>query len=404
METFQRKNVYILAFTLMVVMLGYAMMMPVMPFLIEHLGAGGTELGWLVSTYSLMQLICAPVWGMISDRVGRKPVIAIGVLGYALTLFLFGLATEFWMLFVARTLSGMLSSAAMPTSMAYISDNTPEGARSGRMGLLGAAMGVGIIGGPLLGGLLSGDSLSLPFFVGAGMAGVAFLMVIFWLPESRSAQGAAQRTPLRAAGLRQVIFSPAGQTLLLIFIMSFGLANFQGIIGLYAVDKFGFTTAQVGGLWMVIGAVLILGQGGLTGPLTRRFGELSLIRLGLLGGAVGFFSITLAIDFATLLLALGCFTLMLALIGPALNAYISRFAGEHQGTVMGLNSAATSLGRVIGPLLAGPLFDLNMEYPFWSGAAALLLGAILAFAQNRRLDRETSLPGAGSEISKQAAS
>jgi DHA1 family multidrug resistance protein-like MFS transporter len=323
---------------------------------------------------------------MISDRVGRKPVIAIGVLGYALTLFLFGLATEFWMLFVARTFSGILSSAAMPTSMAYISDNAPEGERSGGMGMLGAAMGVGIIGGPLLGGLLSGETLSLPFFVGAGMAGVAFLMVIFLLPEAASASGSAQRQPMRSRELRQVILSPAGRILLLIFIMSLGLANFQGIIGLYAVDKFGFDTRQVGALWMVIGGVLILGQGGLTGPLTKRYGELPLIRAGLVFGAVGFLSISFAVDFITLLLALGFFTLTLALIGPALNAYISRFAGEHQGTVMGLNSASTSLGRVVGPLLAGPLFDLNMEYPFWSGAAILLLGAIWAFIPYRITD------------------
>src|SRR4030042_420171 len=107
MEAANRKNVYILSFTLLVVMLGYGMVMPIMPFLIERLGAGGQELGWLVSTYSLMQLICAPLWGMLSDRIGRKPVIAVGVLGYAATLLFFGLATEFWMLFLARTLSGI---------------------------------------------------------------------------------------------------------------------------------------------------------------------------------------------------------------------------------------------------------------------------------------------------------
>ncbi len=380
MQTVGRKNVYILSFTLLVLMLGYGMVMPLMPFLIEKLGAGGQELGWLVSTYSLMQLICAPFWGMLSDRIGRKPVIAVGVLGYAITLFLFGLATEFWMLFLARTFSGILSSAAMPTSMAYISDNAPEGERSGKMGQLGAAIGAGVIAGPLLGGLLSARSLSLPFFVGAGLAGLSFLLVVFLLPESRPALTLSEaKTKPTVAALRQVLFSPAGLLLLLIFVMSLGLANFQGIIGLYAVDKFGFNTGQVGTLWMVIGAVLILGQGALTGPLTRRFGEPALIRAGLAGGAFGFLLISLAVDFVTLLLALGFFTLTLALIGPALNAHISRFAGERQGTLMGLNSAANSLGRVVGPLLAGPLFDINLEYPLWIGAAILLLGTILSF-------------------------
>jgi MFS transporter, DHA1 family, multidrug resistance protein len=384
METTSRKNIYILSFTLLVLMLGYGMVMPLMPFLIEKFGAGGQEMGWLFSSYSLMQLICAPLWGMLSDRVGRKPVIAIGVLGYAISMFLFGLATQFWMLFVARTLSGILSSAASPTSMAYISDNTSPEERSRGMGQLGAAIGVGVIAGPLLGGLLSSRSLSLPFFVGAGLAGLSFLLVVFLLPESHPIQEATQKKSLRVQVIRQVILSPAGLLLILIFIMSFGLANFQGIIGLYAVDKFSFTTRQVGVLWMVIGAVLILGQGVLAGPLSKRFGELPLIRFGLLGGALGFLFISLAVNFVTLLLALGFFTLNLALIGPALNAHISRYAGEHQGTVMGMNSAASSLGRVLGPLVAGPLYDTNMQYPLWSGAATLLLGAILTFTPRLR--------------------
>ncbi len=394
MEAASRKNVHILAFTLLVVMLGYGMVMPIMPFLIEQLGAGGQELGWLVSTYSLMQLVCAPLWGTLSDRTGRKPVIAIGVLGYAITLFLFGLATEFWMLFLIRTLAGVLSSATMPTSMAYISDHIPEGERSGGMGQLGAAIGVGVVAGPLLGGLLSSSSLSLPFFIGAGLAGISFLLVLFLLPESRSQSQAFKKPPLHWSDLCQVFSSSAGLLLLLIFIMSFGLANFQGIIGLYAVDKFAFSTRQVGVLWMVIGGVLILGQGGLTGPLTRRFGELPLIKTGLVGGAVGFVLVSLAINFTTLLLALGLFTLALALIGPALNAHISRFSREHQGAVMGLNSAASSLGRVLGPLLAGPLFDINVEYPLWSGAATLLLGTFLAFARLRAV-KETLMGDSG---------
>src|SRR5512134_1983107 len=109
MNATSRKNLFILSFTLLVVMLGYGMVMPIMPFYIEHFGAGGVELGWMTSTYSLMQLICAPLWGVLSDRIGRKFILSIGVLGYAIALFLFGLATSFWMLFLARTLSGILS-------------------------------------------------------------------------------------------------------------------------------------------------------------------------------------------------------------------------------------------------------------------------------------------------------
>ncbi|MBI5954731.1 MAG: MFS transporter [Chloroflexi bacterium] len=379
MNTASRKNLFILSFTLLVVMLGYGMVMPIMPFYIEHFGAGGTELGWLMSTYSLMQLVSAPLWGILSDRYGRKPILSVGVLGYAVTLFMFGLAKSFAMLFIARSLSGILSSATMPTAMAYIGDNTPQQEKSKGMGQLGAMVGVGVILGPLMGGLLSTDSLSLPFFIGSGLAFLALLLVIFLLPESRvpKSDTGKQASPTREVYLR-ILFSPAGILLLLIFIMSFGMTNFQGMIGLYVVDKLAFDTTQVGTIWMLMGGILILAQGGLVGPLTKKFGDLNLVKVGLLGGSIGFVLVALAMNYITVMLALGFFILSLALIGPALNSYISNFAGEAQGTVMGLNSAMTSLGRVVGPLWGGCIYDINIEYPFYSGAVTLLLGLMVS--------------------------
>jgi DHA1 family multidrug resistance protein-like MFS transporter len=395
-----KKNTLILSFTLLVVMLGYGMVMPIMPFYIEKLGVGGTELGWLMSTYSLMQLMCAPLWGILSDRIGRKPVISIGVLGYAITLLFFGLSNTYWMLFIARTLSGILSSATMPTAMAYIGDNAPEKERSKGMGQLGAMMGVGVIVGPLLGGFLSADSLSLPFFIGSGMAFAAFLLTIFALPEShKMLPVSGKKSGLSWKRLRPVLLSPAGVLLLLVLMMSFGMSNFQGITGLYVVDKFAFNTKQVGTIWMVMGAMMILVQGVLTGPLTRRFGDQTLIHAGLAGGALGFLAMTAANSYITVLAALGFFSLWLAIISPVLNARMSVFAGNQQGTVMGMNSAASSLGRVIGPLWAGYLYDFKMEYPYWSGAAVLLLGLLVSWGFGlRRAAKAEAMGAAESEI------
>jgi MFS transporter, DHA1 family, multidrug resistance protein len=382
-----RRNLFILSFTLLVVMLGYSMAMPLLPFYIERFGVGGIELGWLMSTYSLMQLICAPIWGSVSDRYGRKPILAIGVLGYAVTLFLFGLATNFTMLFLARTLSGILSSATQPTAMAYIGESTGQEEKSKGMGQLGAMVGLGVILGPLFGGLLSSRALSLPFFVGSGLAFIAFLLVIFLLPESKTASSSTGQDDAGSATSKRlgvldiylrVLRGPAGILLLLTLIMSFGMTNFQGMIGLYVIDKFALNTKQVGAIWMVMGGVLILGQGVLVGPLSKKFGDLTLIRIGLLGGAVGFVLVALAVDYITTLVALGFFILALALIGPALNSCISSFAGEYQGSVMGLNSASTSLGRVVGPLWGGYIYDVNINFPFFSGAATFLLGLFVS--------------------------
>ena len=375
----QRRSLWTLSFTLLVVMVGYGLVLPIMPFYIQNLGAGGRELGWLMSTYSLMQLIFAPVWGLLSDRWGRKPVLSIGIFGYAATLLFFGLATQFWMLFLARTLSGILSSATMPTAMAYIGDNTSEGERSAGMGKLGAAMGIGIVLGPLLGGWLSEYSLQLPFFIGSAAAMLALLLVLFILPESHARQPAsAARTPWSWRSVRGILLSSAGVLLLLIFIIGFGLAGFQGIIGLYVIQRLDFLTSQVGALWMVMGVVMIVVQGALMGPLTKRLGEVPLIRLVIGVSAVGYGLILLAGGFASLLLAVGFLTLSLALVGPALNARISHFAGDHMGGLMGLNSTATSLGRVLGPLWAGPLFDIELSYPFLGGMGILLLGFVVS--------------------------
>ena len=194
------KNVAILSFTLLVVMLGFGIVIPIFPFYVESLGAGGTELGLLAASYAVMRLVFGPIWGTLSDRVGRKPILMIGILGYGITMFWFGLADRLWMLFLARSLSGILSSATSPTTMAYIGDSTPEDERGRGMGFLGAAVGLGTILGPGLGGILGGESLSLPFFIAGGMSLLALGLVALLLPESlppeaRKVKGESQ--PLR---------------------------------------------------------------------------------------------------------------------------------------------------------------------------------------------------------------
>jgi DHA1 family multidrug resistance protein-like MFS transporter len=387
-----KRNLYILTFVLFVVMLGYGIVIPILPFYTESMGAGGTELGLLVASYALMRLICGPIWGGLSDRLGRKPVLLIGILGYAVTMIWFGLATQLWMLFAARILSGVLSSATAPTTMAYIGDSTAENERSRGMGMLGAAGGIGTIVGPALGGFLASESLSTPFFLAAGLSLLALLLAWVFLPESLPA-GERQRLE-HAEGIldvrlwQQTIRSPIGILFALTFISTCGLMLFAGVFGLYALERYGFGPQEVGVMMMVLGLVSALAQGVLAGPLARRWGEAAVVKGGMLATAAGFGLMLLAKDFGTILLATAFFGLATALQIPALTSLTSRLARVPQGIAMGLSNSFVSLGRIFGPLVGGYAFDINILLPYIGGAAVMLIGFFVSLTGLKGMHRE----------------
>jgi DHA1 family multidrug resistance protein-like MFS transporter len=375
-----KRNLYILTFVLFVVMLGYGIIIPILPFYIESMGAGGTELGLLVASYAVMRLIFGPIWGSLSDRLGRKPILLIGILGYAVTMVWFGLATQLWMLFAARILAGILSSATAPTTMAFIGDSTPEKERGGGMGLLGAAGGIGTIVGPVLGGFLAGDSLAMPFFLAAGLSVLSLLLAIAFLPESLPAE--ARQTfqknekliNLKSWG--QAIISPIGSLLALTFVSTCGLMIFTNVFGLYALEKFSFGPEDVGVMMMVLGLVSAVAQGLLAGPVTKKWGDRTIIKVGLFATAIGYGLMLLADTYTTILLATAFFALTVALQIPALTSLTSQRATVPQGIAMGLSNSFVSLGRIVGPLVGGFLFDLNILFPYLSGAAIMGIGFI----------------------------
>lgn len=382
MQTTNRRNLAILAFTLVVVMLGFGMVVPVFPFFVERLGAGGSALGLLVATGALTELLFGPLWGSISDRAGRKPILMIGMLGYGLFMLLFGLATELWMLFVFRAFSGVLSAAALSTAMAYIGDSTPAKERGGGMGTLGGASGLGIILGPGLGGWLAGDSLSTPFFLAAAMALVSLLMIALLLPETLPPQ--ARNSTNRKIGLvdfRELwsaLSSPIGGMLLLACLGTIGTSNFESIFGMYALEALGYGPEGVGIILTVVGFVAVIGRGVMTGLFTRKWGEATVIKGALLAGALAFPLLLLAKSYAAVLLTAGLFVLITAFFRPAVHSLTSQRAPIGQGAAMGLSNSFVSLGRVIGPVWAGAVFDLNTSYPYLSGAVILALVFLLS--------------------------
>lgn len=373
-----RRNIIILFFTLVVVMLGFGIIIPILPFYVNGFGASGSELGLLMATFAVMQFIFAPIWGKLSDRYGRKSILIIGILGNALSHLLFGLADQLWMLFVARTLTGILSSATMPTAMAYVADSTSEKDRGSGMGLMSAAIGVGVILGPGLGGLLASKSLSSPFFLAAALSTIALLPILVALPESLPKETRANRETcgcgLRFSSIRQALFSPIGFLLLLAFLLSFGLTGFEGIFGVYTLERYGYGPGRVGTIIVLIGVISTIMRVVLTGPLSKRWGEANIIQVSLVVSAIGFLLMLQAKTFIGVMLTVSFFVISNALLRPVVSSLISKRATDGQGKAMGLNNSFMSLGRIFGPACAGFLFDAKITYPYLSGAAIMLIG------------------------------
>ena len=382
MKTTNRRNLFILAFSLLVVMLGFGMVIPVFPFLIDELGASGSALGLLVATAAFTEFLFGPIWGSISDRVGRKPILTIGMFGYALAMFLFGLADEIWMLIAFRALSGVLSSATITTTMAYIGDSTSEEERGGGMGLLGAVAGAGTVIGPGIGGLLAGGSLTTPFFVASALALVSVVLVAFLLPESlpREARGTQEQKIklVRFDELWHALTGPIGMLLLIAFLATFGTSNFEAIFGLYMLEQLDYGPEQVGWILTLVGAIALIGRGLLTGVVTRHWGEPTVIKASLLIGSVGFILLLLAGTFAAVLVTTGIFTCSITFLRPSIHSLTSKRTTAGQGASMGLSNSFVSLGRVLGPLYAGIVFDINPNFPYISGALILFAVFIMS--------------------------
>jgi DHA1 family multidrug resistance protein-like MFS transporter len=250
-----------------------------------------------------------------------------------------------------------------------------------------------------LGGLLAKQSLALPFFIAAGLSFLALLLIAIFLPESlpeaqRQAPEAQRQAPeaqrqafaVHPAGSRlrlmlQSLSGPIGVLLGITFLVSYALTAFSGIFGLYAAQKYQYGPGQVGNLLVVVGIVMLVAQGIFTGPLTRRWGEPAVIRFSLLAAGLGFAAMALAASKTAILASIALFSMGLALLTPSVTALISKRSTLEHGLTMGLNNAFESLGRIFGPLAAGLLFDFSQDLPYWSGAAVMLAGFLLALAR-----------------------
>jgi len=354
-----------------VVMVGFGIIIPVMPFYVLHFGASSVHLGLLMATYSVMQFIFAPLWGALSDRIGRKPVLVFGLAGFVLSFTLFALATRLWMLFAARALAGILSSATMPAAMAYVSDMTSEDERGGGMGLIGAAMGLGMIFGPAIGGLLTRFSIQTPFVVAAIMGAVNLVAGLVFLPESLRG---ASATSAPVGGRWALARGPLLVLFVLVFAVSFAMAGFESVFALYINAKLGYGSSEMGLIFAAMGLVGVVAQGVVVSRLMRRFGEAAVTRWGLALSLAGMLITTRLGSLWTAILFASVFSFGNSLTRPALSTLVSKRSPGGQGVSLGTMQSFDSLGRIAGPTWGGVAFYILRDLPFYTGAATLALG------------------------------
>jgi multidrug resistance protein len=370
--------------TVMLDLVGFGMIIPLLPLYARHFGAGGVLVGILFASYSLMQFLFAPLWGRVSDRIGRKPVLLISTAVNAGALVVFGLAQSYWWLLAGRVLAGM-GTANISVATAYIADVTREEDRAKGMGLIGAAFGVGFVIGPALSGELSRFGYAVPPLAAAALAAVNFLSTFVLLPESLRRDRRAGPRPSRIEALRQS--RVLGKVVSLVFIQVAAFSMLEMAFVLFAKSRVGFGVTESGRVFALVGAVMVLVQGGLIGRLVRRVGERRCAEVGLLVMAAGLalMPLTPAHVWWPLVLAITVAAVGNAIATPSLQSLVSRSASpQTQGAALGVSQSASALARVVGPGVAGVLFDLAFEgAPFYTASALMVLawvGAVTVLA------------------------
>lgn len=356
------------------VMVGFGIIIPVLPFYAEELGASPTELGLLMAVYSFMQLIFAPVWGKVSDRIGRRPVLLIGILGLTISFFILAIASSLWMLFLARIIGGILSAANMPTVTAYVADITSDEERGKGMGMIGAATGLGFIFGPAIGGVFSKIDIHMPFYISAGLSFITLLLVLVVLKESIHLVGNSE--PPKVRERIKFVSGPLSMLFFLQFFISVSLSGLEATFAYFAAVKAGLNAVTLGYIFMIMGLASALVQGTM-GIWTKRFGEAAIIQIGIVISAIGFGLILFTENFTTAAIFLAIFGVGNGVIRPSVSSLLTkRMKGRH-GVVTGYLSSYDSLGRIVGPVLGGLLYSVAIGLPYISGIILSLIAFIL---------------------------
>jgi MFS family permease len=379
----KKSPLFIIFLVVFIDLLGFGLVIPILPYYASQYGADAFKLGWLMAIYSLAQFLFAPAWGRLSDLFGRRPIIVLTVLGTAMAHGLVAWAPSLAWIFAGRLLAGLFGGN-ISTATAYIADVTTPENRAKGMGIIGAGFGLGFIFGPALGGILAKYGFGAPALAAAGLALLNAVAAAFLLPEpplTKTQRSADRHKRFDTSAIRGALARPASRhVIVLFFIVTMAFTQMEACFALFMRDRFGFNAMQAGWLLAYMGVIMVLLQGGLIHRLVKKFGEapLAMVGMTLMAGALVALSVSPSLGatyFAMTLIALGQ-----GLNNPSLMSLVSKSAPPGEtGAVMGVYQSAGSLARVFGPPLAGLLYDrVSSGAPFWMSGSFMAFGAVLA--------------------------
>lgn len=391
-----RKRLFNIFLIVLIDILGFGLIVPLLPYYADTFGANATITGLLVASYAAMQIIGAPILGRLSDQYGRRPILLVSIFGTLLGYILLGFANSLWMLFAARMLDG-LTGGNISVAQAYIADTSDEKNRARSLGLIGAAFGLGFVVGPMMGGLLSKLSFAAPAIAASSLAGLNLLTVFLWLPESLTAERRAELTNkprqlgLNLQALAHAFARPQVGTLLNVR-LGFALAfnTFQTIFPLYALERFQLEADQTAYILAYIGVLVVLVQGAAIGPLTARYNEKVLIFTAVSLTGIALLGWALSPTIPALLVALAPMALGAGIFNTVINSSLSKAVPSQEvGEILGLSASLESFTRVISPSMSGFLLgNFGPAIPGLVGAA--ISGCLLPYVWVRLITDENS--------------
>ena len=359
-------------FNMFVTFNSFGLIMPVMPTYLKTFGAAGQVLGFIIACFAFAQFLFSPFAGNLSDRYGRKYLIIFGLFVNGISQIMFGLSTEIWMLFASRFITGFGTAFIVPPVMAYAADLTTNKERGKAMGWLGAAISLGFMIGPGIGGFLTNISMHTPFYFGGFGTIFAGILSFMILPTIKPVKTEQQKQENIIQQIARSFKTSYFVLLIVVFVFTFGIANFQSTLTMFLTYKLNYTPNDIAIVMTVGSAIGVIIQVFAVNKLFEVFGEMKIILFGLLLAAFSMYGLLYVSGFYVILFVATLFSTATTLIRPAVNTVISKTAGHEQGYAAGMNNAYMSLGNMIGPALAGTLFDWHMNIPFTLGTVILL--------------------------------